>query len=168
VIIGETHVEQATKFLKNNFKRLKLAEYVKEIEGECFSQDFLEIFGAIDEVGIQILIQLLKNKTSIRKLATALQVNKSTIESRIAILKQFNIVDTSSHTKLTSFGIKILKSILKFNQEYEDNMSVDPKKPDINQEVSLKPQTVDTRQLAITANREEYVNQTKIEEGDSH
>ncbi len=167
VIVKETHVELATKFLKNNFKRLELAEYVKEIEGECFSQDFLEIFGAIDEVGIQILLELSKNKTSIRKLAADLKVNKSTIESRITILKEFNIVDTTSHTKLTSFGMRILKTILKFNQEYGEHVSVDPKKPDINEEVSLKTQTTDTRQPAISAYREEDVNQTKVEEGDS-
>lgn len=166
VMVKETHVKQATEFLKNNFERLQLAEFVKEIEGECFSQDFLEIFGAMDDWSIQILLELSKDKTSIRKLAAHLKVNKSTIESRIGTLKEFGVVDTSSRTtKLTSFGMKILKTILRFNQEYED-MSGDPKKPDTIQEVSSKNQTTDTGQQGTTSNLGENVSQIKFEEVD--
>jgi hypothetical protein len=165
VIVKETHVKMATEFLKLNFKRLELEEYVKEIEGECFSEEFLDIFAAIDDIGIKILLELSKNKTNIRKLAKDFDVNKSTIESRFKIFKEYSIIDTSSRkTKLTSFGLKILKSILKFKQEYQ--MSGVPEKPDNKEDISLLNQTPDTGQGEDISNLSNIESQSKLEVGD--
>lgn len=167
VIVKEIHVKMATEFLKANFKRLELEEYVKEIEGECFSDEFLDVLAAIDDIGIKILLELSKNKTSIRKLAEDFDVNKSTIESRFKIFKEYGIIDTSSrNSKLTSFGLKILKSILKLNQKYQ--MFGVPEKPDNKIDLSLLNQTSDTGQGDEISNLSNIESQSKLEVGDSN